>query len=228
MFPVAPVPKKQGDVDLAKFYVVKFSSPEDPFSLSEELSQLDEVQYAEPWFIYPITKVFTPNDPSYSLQWGLSKINATTAWDVEQGDTSVVVGDVDSGVEWTHPDLSENIWMNRNEIPGNNIDDDNNGYVDDIRGWDFAGADYQNLQGDNNPAPTGFNNEHGTTTAGTACAVTNNSTGVASIGFKCKVLAIKVSADNDSRAPGGLGYIIAGYQGIVYAALMGADVINCS
>jgi subtilisin family serine protease len=226
MFSAAKSPAKQDDVDLTKLYVVKFTSPEDPFALAQQIAALPEVQYAEPWFIYKTN--FIPNDPSYSLQWGLPKVNAPAAWDVEQGNDTVKIGIVDSGVQWTHPDLNANIWNNPNEIPGNNIDDDNNGYVDDIHGWDFAGADWQNIQGDNNPTPMGSNNEHGTHVAGIAAGTTNNSIGIASIGFKCKILPVKCSADNDTRAPGGYGYILTGYQGIVYASMMGADVVNCS
>jgi len=226
MFSHSPFLKKEGDVDISKFYVVKYSSPDNPFALAKEISLLDEVQFAEPWFIYKVN--YTPNDPSFGLQWGLTKVKAQQAWDISQGDTSVVIGIVDSGVEWTHQDLSVNIWNNQNEIPNNNIDDDNNGYVDDIHGWDFAGAQWQNIQGDNNPSPMGSNNSHGTHVAGIASATTDNAIGVAGMGFKCKILPVKCSADNDTRAPGGVGYILTGYQGIAYAAMMGADVVNCS
>ncbi|MBS4028058.1 MAG: S8 family serine peptidase [Ignavibacteriales bacterium] len=226
MFRKPVTPKKQDDVDISKFYVVTYSAPIDPFTLANELSALDEVQYAEPWFIYKPS--FTPNDPSYGLQWGLPKVNAPAAWDIEQGSDTVKIGIVDSGVEWTHQDLSANIWNNPNEIPNNNTDDDNNGFIDDIHGWDFAGAQWQNIQGDNNPSPMGSNNDHGTHVSGIASASTNNSTGVAGLGFNCKILPVKCSADNDTRGPGGVGYILTGYQGIAYAAMMGADAINCS
>jgi subtilisin family serine protease len=226
MFPVAPPLAKADDIDLSKFYVVHFTTPVNVFSFAEEITRLDVVQYAEPWFIYKVN--YTPNDPSLNLQWGLQKVKAQQAWDISQGDTSVVIGIVDSGVEWTHQDLSANIWNNPNEIPGNNVDDDNNGYVDDIHGWDFAGAQWQNIQGDNNPSPMGSNNSHGTHVAGIASAATDNSIGVAGMGFTCKILPVKCSADNDTRAPGGVGYILTGYQGIAYAAMMGADVVNCS
>ena len=220
--------QNKSQVDISKFYVVKYLSPQSPFTVAKEISQLDEVQYAEPWFIYPMEKVFVPNDPSFSSQWGLTKIFAPEAWDISQGDTNVVIGIVDSGVEWIHPDLSQNIWNNPNEIANNGIDDDNNGYIDDVRGWDFAGNDWQNISQDNNPSPTGSNNNHGTHVAGIASASTNNAIGVSGIGFNCKILPVKCAADNDTRGSGGTGYILTGYQGIVYAALMGADAINCS
>ena len=236
MFPASAKQEPMG-VDLSLFYEIRFSSPNDPFSLAEELSKLPEVQYAEPSFIYRVTgKTFTPNDPLVSSQWGLEKINAPAAWDISQGDPSIVIGIVDSGVDWLHPDLAANIWTNPGEVGldglgrdkrTNGVDDDNNGYVDDYHGWDFAGADWRTLNEDNNPVPTGDNNNHGTHVAGIAAATTNNSTGIASIGFKCRILPVKCAADNDTRANGS-GYIINGYRGITYAVDMGAKVVNCS
>lgn len=230
---------KGGSVDLSLFHVVQFSSPHDVFTLAEELSQGPDVEYAEPWFIYPLAGgTFLPNDPFYQQQWHLPKIKAAEAWDITQGDSTIVVAIVDSGTEWTHPDLAPNIWTNPGESGTdaqgnnkrtNNLDDDNNGYVDDWHGWDLAGANYQLpiLISDNNPTSTGTNNEHGTHVAGIAAAATNNGTGVASIGFRTHLLPVKCSADDDKRA-GGTAFILTGYQGIVYAADMGAHVINCS
>ncbi|MFN0156515.1 MAG: S8 family serine peptidase [Bacteroidota bacterium] len=239
MFPAEMIDRNSTDVDLSRFYIVSYSSPHDAFSIAEELSAFPTIQYAEPSFIYPLTvdPSFTPNDPSYGSQYGLTKIQAPQAWDITQGDTSVVIGIVDSGVEVNHPDLVGNIWQNPGEngldIGGNDkrangTDDDGNGFVDDWRGWDFGGVDYNNVVSDNNPSPVGANTEHGTHVAGIASASTNNSIGVAGTGFKCKLLAIKTSADNDTRGPGGTAYIISGYEGIAYAAFMGADVMNCS
>jgi serine protease len=233
--------KKIGDVDLSQLYAVSYSSPNDPFTISEELSQLPEVQYAEPWFISRVSKekAFTPNDPLLSFQWGLSKINAQAAWNAQaEGDSTVVIAIVDVGVAWTHPDLAANIWINPGESGldtsghdkrSNGKDDDGNGYVDDWHGWDFVGANYATYNplttpGDNDPAPTTYNNEgfHGTHVAGIAAAVTNNGIGIASLAHKCKILPVKISADDNAQ------YILAADQGIVYAAMMGAKVINCS
>jgi subtilisin family serine protease len=235
MFPIAMAERGQSSVDLSRFYVVRYSAPIDPFSAAAELSQLPEVQYAEPWFIYPLS--YDPNDPSFPSQYGLTKIQAPAAWDITQGDTSVVIGIVDSGVEVAHPDLAANIWHNPGEMGDdaqgrdkrtNNEDDDGNGYVDDWQGWDFGGADYNNVVPDNDPNPTAGNNAHGTHVAGIASAATDNGIGVAGTGFRCRLLAIKTTADNDFRGPGGSAYIIAGIQGIAYAATMGAQVMNCS
>lgn len=239
MFSQQMIERNTADVDLSRFYVVTYISPIDAFSAAEEISALDNVQYAEPSYIYKMDAdpLFTPNDPQYGSQGGLAKIQAGAAWDITQGDTSVVIGIVDSGVEVGHPDLSGNIWHNPGEVGldgssndrrTNGIDDDNNGYVDDWQGWDFAGADYNNLVADNNPSPTAGNNAHGTHVAGIASASTDNAVGVAGTGFKCRLLPIKTAADNDTRGAGGTGYILTGYEGIAYAAFMGADVMNCS
>src|ERR1041384_1792102 len=114
VFPEAKAPVREGEVDLTRFYVMKYSSPVDPFSAAKELSDLPEVDYAEPWFIYPTNgaQAFTPNDSLYLLQWAMGVIRADSAWSVSQGDTSVVVGIVDTGVQWDHPDLAANIWIN--------------------------------------------------------------------------------------------------------------------
>ena len=214
-----PAKLKESNSSLSRIIIITYSSDVDPFYLSSKISGSFEIEWAEPKFVYELD--YTPNDPSYSSQYALSKISAALAWDINKGDTSVVIGIVDTGVDWDHPDLAANIWTNWNEIPNNGIDDDNNGYIDDIRGWDFGG-----LSGtpDNNPMED--QPDHGTHVAGIASAVTDNGIGVASIGFKCKLMPVKTTR-NDSRGSNG-PYVIYGYEGIVYAADNGAKVINCS
>ena len=104
------------------------------------------IQYAEPNFIYHTNVI--PNDPSFDDLWGLHNlgqnggldnmdINAPAAWDISIGSNNVYIGVIDTGIDYTHPDLAPNVWVNPNEIPDNGIDDDNNGYIDDIHGWNF-------------------------------------------------------------------------------------------
>src|SRR5262249_48610015 len=152
-----------------------------------------------------------------------------------QGDTTVLIGIVDTGVQWDHPDLAANIWINPGEWgpdghggfkQSNGIDDDSDGYVDDYHGWDFMGADYANPVPDNDPGPHSTLLAHGTHVAGIADAATNNITGIAGVGFTCRIIPVKTSADNDNR--GGGPFIERGFEGIVYAADRGARVINCS
>ncbi len=136
---------------------------------------------------------FTPNDPSFPSQWhyhntgqtgGLpdADIDAPEAWDIETGDPSVIISDLDTGQDWDHPDLAANLWINPGEIAGNGVDDDLNGYIDDVRGWDFS-------NNDNNPDDY---DGHGTHTAGTVAAVTNNGIGVAGVAFNAKVMPCKI------------------------------------
>jgi serine protease len=211
---------KESGRDLERIMILSFQSPVDPHIIASALTSTKGVEWAEPKFVYEI--VFIPNDPSYGSQWGLPRINAPAAWDVTQGDTSVVIAINDTGVDWDHPDLSANIWRNWGEIPNNGIDDDGNGYIDDIRGWDFGG-----LNGTPDNDPMEDRPDHGTHVAGIASAVTDNAVGIASIGFKTKIMPVKTSRD-DVRNPQGIALISYGYEGIVYAADNGAKVINTS
>ncbi len=234
IFPENFIDSKGRSVDMSNFYVIRYTSPIDAFKVAEEISQQAEVQYAEPWFIYKLDDVTacSVNDTYRSSQWALNKILADSAWCISTGDTTVVIGIVDSGVQWSHPDLQANIFINSGEYgsdglggykQNNGFDDDGNGMIDDYHGWDFGGATYLNPIADNNPSPTSTNGAHGTHVAGIASAVTNNAVGIAGIGYKCKLLPVKVISDNDPNQ-----YIIFGFEGILYSAMMGARVINLS
>ncbi len=180
--------------------------------LSQALSDYraaPEVEWAEPARVMQIQGV--PNDPSFSSLWGMTKIQAPSAWDIAQG-AGVVVAVVDTGVDHTHPDLAANIWSNPKEIPGNGIDDDGNGYVDDTWGWNFVSNTNAPLDG----------HSHGTHVSGTIAAVGNNGVGVIGVAPAAKIMAVK-GLDDD-----GSGYDSDLAQGIVYAADNGADVINMS
>ncbi len=217
IFPARPqfLQKRSSRIDLSSIYEIRFAQAIDVKKMLSLLRQQAGVVYAEPVYLRRLS--YDPNDPSRSSQPYLNTIKAREAWDVTRGDTSVVIAIVDTGVDWQHPDLAANIWRNYKEIPNNGIDDDGNGYKDDIRGWDFGGA---NGTEDNNPReeiPT-----HGTLLAGLASAVTDNGRGVAGLGFKCKIMPVKVT---NRESPNELPYA---FKGIVYAAENGADVINCS
>ena len=104
--------------------------------LAKELSKDGAVEYVEPNYILRHTS--TPNDPNWSSQWALPKIQATKAWEITKGAPSVVVAVIDTGIDYNHPDLQGNIWKNPGEIADNGKDDDGNGFVDDVYGWDFC------------------------------------------------------------------------------------------
>lgn len=220
--------------DMSKFLVMTYAVPVDPFAVAKEVAKHPDVLYAEPWFIYKISgnETCTPNDPLRSQQWALTRIMADSAFCVQHGDTNVVIAIVDNGVQWDHPDLAANIWTNPGETGLDNqghdkrfngIDDDSDGLVDDWHGWDFVGAHYSNWVGDNNPSPTNSGiSSHGTHVAGIAGAVTNNNIGIAGVSNNCRIMAVKVASDDFGAS------IPAGFEGIVYAAAMGAQIINLS
>ena len=123
------------NVDLARIYRVRLAPGTDVMRAVQALQADPSVAYAEPDYLaHPIA---TPNDPELSNQWGLAKINAPAAWDTTTGSNDVVIAVVNAGVEATHPDLSGQLWTNLGEIAGNGIDDDSDGYVDDINGWNI-------------------------------------------------------------------------------------------
>lgn len=213
-----------------RLYIVEYAVGVDSYDIAQELMKNPEVEYAVPVF-NRYTTDFTPNDPELSKQWHIDA-NTKKAWDITKGSTEVIIAIVDSGIDWQHPDLLPNIYINPNEIAGNGIDDDKNGYIDDVNGWDFIGnltflqAINRQWQPDNDPKPVYTSNDHGTHVSGCASAATNNGVGVASYGFNTKLMPIKCGSDNWNS--GGTRGIFRGFEGIVYAAENGANIINCS
>jgi len=220
IFPHHRTPENPKAIDLTRFYSFRYGDGTDPTKVARALQSTGAVEYAEPRYLRRVLHI--PNDPDFGRQWYLRKIQADRAWDVTRGDSAIIIGIVDTGVDWQHPDLAANIWRNNKEIPNNGVDDDGNGYIDDIRGWDFGG---QSGTPDNNPDED--RSDHGTILAGLASAVTDNSVGIAGIGYRCKIMAVKTSRD-DRRDDGGSPFIVYGYEGMVYAADNGASIINAS
>jgi len=168
-----------------------------------------------------------PNDPGYSEQWNLRLINMPEAWRIAQGSPQVTVAVVDSGIATRHPEFRSQLWQNRGEIPENGIDDDRNGYIDDINGWDFSDAPTLPGGGDSTVRDNEPEDEtgHGTHVSGIIAAKANNGLGIAGIAPECRLMPLRAGfkfgggayLQNDDLA-----------AAIVYAADNGARVINMS
>lgn len=207
--------------DLINAAVVKVEPGTSLDEVIDSLEQSKKVLYAEPNYI--VHAFDTPNDPLFSDMWNLlndgmngyssgADINATSAWDQSKGSCDVVVAITDTGIDSSHPDLSSNIWFNAGETASNGVDDDGNGYVDDVNGADF-------INGDGNPYD---DHGHGSHVAGTIGAVGNNSVGVVGVNQRVRLMGLKfLDAD-------GFGTTADAIRAIEYATENGADVINAS
>ena len=195
-------------VDLSLIYYLNYNAD---FNLEQAINNLYNtgiIEYAEPQFLPKL--YYTVDDSENGVVYALSKMNVFAAWDISKGDTNVVIGITDTGVDFDHPDLKANIKYNYNDTI-NGIDDDGDDYIDNFRGWDLG-------QNDNDPQY--YVNDHGVHVSGTAAASTNNTIGISGVGFKCKFLPVKISNSN--------GTLTGSYEGIVYAADHGCHIINCS
>ena len=188
--------------------------------IEKMLFSLPLVDYVEP--NYSFQAAFIPADLLYDQQWYLSKIKAPQAWDFTRGgNEDIVIAILDTGVDIDHPDLKENIWLNKDEIRGDGLDNDNNGYIDDLHGWHFVRSTL-------NPKPK-FDEEynesgihHGTLVAGIAAAVGNNNEGIAGLAWGSKIMSLRVL---NSQGTGSVEHVI---RAVRYAVDNGAKVINLS
>jgi len=180
-----------------------------------------KIEFIEPDYV--LTADDVPNDPMFDQLWAMQNtgqtggtpgadISAVNAWDVFTGSEDVVIGVIDTGVDYLHPDLAANIWTNPGEIPGNGIDDDGNGFVDDIHGWDF-------INDDNDPMD---DNGHGTHTSGTIGAIGNNGIGVTGVNHTVKIMALKFLSASGS------GSTSDAIDCIEYATMMGVRLTSNS
>jgi len=207
--------------ELSRTYVLELGqiSADATARALQRLKTDPDVEFAEP--AHSFSSKLTPNDPflatsgtwgePYADLWGLFSINAPAAWDTATGD-GVVVAVVDTGLDYNHPDIAANVWTNPGEVDSNFTDDDGNGFVDDVRGWNFAFG--------NNDVTD--HNGHGTHVAGTIAATGDNGIGVIGVAWHSRVMPVKGLDD------GGFGFDFELAPAIEYAAANGADVINAS
>jgi subtilisin family serine protease len=193
-----------------------------------------EVEWAEPNFIGEIVKHLTPNDTDFPNQWHFNNtgqgggtddadVDAPEAWDTTTGSSDVVIAIIDDGIQLNHPDLSGNIFSNPGEV-ANGLDDDGNGYTDDLNGWDF-------VSGDNDPSPDDPIDDHGTATSGVAAAVGNNNLGVAGTAYTSRILPVKVITGFGGVTAAGFAEAIRYAGGVDDTGTQfwtGADVLSIS
>jgi subtilisin family serine protease len=204
-----------------RMYIFHVDESSDVLTAYEAFRHSSDIEYSD---LYDIPHIFyTPNDPSINAQWHLAKVEAYNAWDILRGDTTrtAIISICDTGVYWMHPDLTANMWINDPEdLNGNGtmdsgdfngLDDDGNGYVDDVIGWDSG--NYDNDPQEDSPT-------HGTHVAGCASEVTDNATNGAGLGFSARIMA--------NKGANYAGQLTAVYQAMIWAANNGADIINCS
>jgi serine protease len=232
--------------DFYNTYVLGFSPQKRVLDALDDFALDPYVQSVEPDLLRPTSRV--PNDPLWSSQWDKRLVGAPQVWDISTGSRDIICTGIDTGVEWNHPDLTPNLWVNPGEdldgdrvpwtldqYPGdwddvNDVDDDSNGYVDDLLGWDFvcnlqgcAPGEDCDSHGDNNMFGI---NSHGTHVAGIMCATGNNGIGVAGWSWVGRLMALRAGF----QSVDGQGYILesAAAAAILYAAANGAKVINMS
>ena len=218
---VEPTPKtRQNLMALRRTYYVHYHADASPKQVATDLLQLPGVTYSEPLIRAHVHQLITPNDPEYGTQTEIQTLKLPEAWDIvrgEQGEPETVVAVVDTGTEWQHEDLIDNVWTNEDEIPGNGIDDDNNGFIDDVHGANFLSEDPTY----NDPAPMSAA-VHGTHTSGIVGAVTDNGIGIAGAAWNAEIMYINAACPNSTID------LCYGFEGIMYAAANGADIINAS
>ncbi len=214
-------PRKLAASPIDHWRLVKFAPGVDIEKVRARLLKNPHIEQVE--YNYKVSISLTPNDPMYPQLWGLNNIGQTggtvdadidapEAWDVQTGSQDVVVAVIDTGVDYNHPDLAANMWTNPGEIPGNGIDDDGNGFIDDVHGYDFV----------NNDGDPMDDFGHGTHVAGTIAAVGNNGIGVAGVAWRARIMAVKFLDASGSGFTGGA------INAVLYAASMGAKVMSNS
>jgi hypothetical protein len=207
----------QTEEPLLRTFRVSYSGKTAPEILCKELlKSIPEIEIAEPVTVDEMLGSYIPNDKYVYQQGLLAQCKIFDLWDVWKGDTNTVIGISDGGVFQQHEDLINSIAPNWGEIPDDNIDNDGNGYIDDYIGYNMA----YKIDG-TKPGDTYHGDDHGSGVAGIACATTDNNLGIAGVAFNCRFFPIKTAKKWGTS-------IIYGYESIIYAAIRGVKVLNCS
>jgi len=211
-------------------YKIRFPEKFNVLEVADAYSLSGELEFVQPNYLLYADRV--PNDPEYTEQQAYMEVmNAPAGWDIETGRQSVVIAVVDSGVDWNHPDLASNIWINPGEIPDDGIDNEGNGFVDDVRGYDFVSIPSASVVTGEDPEPIDNNPDdfsgHGTFVSSQIAAVGNNSLGIAGMTWSCRIMPSRAGY----QAPGQTNAIFSSADvaaAITYAADNGAHIINMS
>ncbi len=211
---------------LSRIFMLDVPPQEDLELLAAELQKDASVEYAEPDYLIPLEAI--PSDSLFARQQYLPQIKAPQAWEIGRGDSSVIIAIIDSGTDWQHPDLAANVWRNVDEIL-DGLDNDNNGFIDDVRGWDFVDGAPNAYPGEDAATPDNDPMDfagHGTGVAGVAAAVTNNARGIAALSWNVKLMPLRVGwLRIDGVSLVDVAWTAAAF---VYAADNGAHVANLS
>lgn len=207
-----------------RILVVELPTDSDILAVAEKLGAQSGIDFAEPDRLVYTAAI--PTDPEYPNQPHLPKIKCPEAWDVGAGSPNVIIAVVDSGIDVDHPDLADQLWTNLGEIPNNGIDDDHNGYVDDVRGWDFYDDDNDvqaipNGVDENHDGEADEQVSHGTLTAGLAAAAAND-WGTVGVAWQATIMMLKVFPDDGGT------YVSTVVEAMWYAADNGAHIMNLS
>ena len=225
---VQPTPEtRQNLMQLRRTFYVRYNAASIPGEVASSLSKVPGVVYAEPVtkarkLSLDTPKLIDPNDPRFQEQTYMHHLNLPEAWDEIKGSDGmppIVVAIVDAGGEWRHEDLRANVWTNPGEIPDNGLDDDDNGYIDDLHGINPGNGDDTN--NDPTAAVAGLDeSDHGTAVAGVVGAVTDNGIGIAGVAWNAEIMHINADGSDEE--------VDYRYEGVLYAAANGADIINTS
>lgn len=244
-YEIKPALSENAPLELQAWALLRFADPQINWAAAlNVLAQHPEIEYAQPNHIFTINPASTPpplaapldlpNDSLFTQQWALQTIRAPEAWNLTTGDPNILIAVIDTGTDFAHPDLQTGLWINPGEDLNhngkvdasdfNNVDDDRNGFVDDLRGWDFTdapsfpdGGDYLNR--DNDPSDE---QGHGTSVIGIIAATANNGLGIAGLAPGCRAMTLRAGTSQGLLEEDDVA------SAIVYAVMNNARVINMS